>query len=262
MLINGRSVTPDDLAPLALYNYGHFTSMRVEGRRVKGLHLHLARLASDSARLFDVSVDLDEVRRLIKLGAPSDSAPVMMRVTVFPADFQMGKPAKANELNILTTTRPASDSPHDRWAVRTVVFDRPLPTVKHVGLFTPLSERRHAQIDGYDDALFVDPGGLISEGPTWNIAFVKGSTVYWPEANCLPGVTMRLLQEQLPTVGVSSQTTPIRVSDLLGMDFAFASNATTAVQPIGRINDTPLGTDTMIRSRIEEAYAAIEADPL
>ncbi|MEV0730501.1 hypothetical protein [Polymorphospora sp. NPDC050346] len=37
MELDGVSVTVDDLSVLALVNYGHFTSMRIEGNRVRGL---------------------------------------------------------------------------------------------------------------------------------------------------------------------------------------------------------------------------------
>lgn len=33
--LNGARATPDDLEALALVNYGHFTSMRVEDGRVR-----------------------------------------------------------------------------------------------------------------------------------------------------------------------------------------------------------------------------------
>jgi hypothetical protein len=36
MELDGRSVTADELARLALYNYGHFTTMRVERRAGAG----------------------------------------------------------------------------------------------------------------------------------------------------------------------------------------------------------------------------------
>src|SRR6266540_2864338 len=48
MELDGRPVDPAELATLALYNYGHFTSMRVDAGRVRGLTLHLDRLVRRS----------------------------------------------------------------------------------------------------------------------------------------------------------------------------------------------------------------------
>ena len=41
--LNGKPATLDDLQSLALTNYGHFTSMRLENGTVRGLSLHLDR---------------------------------------------------------------------------------------------------------------------------------------------------------------------------------------------------------------------------
>ena len=44
--LNGKPVTSDALLTLALTNYAHFTSMRVDDQRVRGLALHMDRLVS------------------------------------------------------------------------------------------------------------------------------------------------------------------------------------------------------------------------
>ncbi|MGH3852057.1 MAG: aminotransferase class IV [Pseudonocardiaceae bacterium] len=50
------------LEALALTNYGHFTSMRVDEQRVRGLSHHLERLSRDCRRVFDA----DQVRHRIR----------------------------------------------------------------------------------------------------------------------------------------------------------------------------------------------------
>ena len=47
MQLNGVLPTMDQVKALALTNYGHFTSMLAEDGRVRGLSLHLQRLARD-----------------------------------------------------------------------------------------------------------------------------------------------------------------------------------------------------------------------
>ncbi|MGW4200940.1 hypothetical protein [Streptomyces sp. NPDC004726] len=50
---NERQATADDLLPLVLTSYGHFTSMRVGGSsRIRGLSLHMERLVRDSETVF------------------------------------------------------------------------------------------------------------------------------------------------------------------------------------------------------------------
>nr|BFE69862.1 hypothetical protein GCM10020092_031630 [Actinoplanes digitatis] len=51
---------------LALTNYGHFTTMRVEDGRVRGLGMHLDRLVSDCATLFSAELCPANLRERIR----------------------------------------------------------------------------------------------------------------------------------------------------------------------------------------------------
>ena len=62
ILIDGAPASPDDLAYLALVNYGAYTSFRVEGGGVRGLDLHLARL--EMRILFETLLDRIEAVEL------------------------------------------------------------------------------------------------------------------------------------------------------------------------------------------------------
>jgi branched-subunit amino acid aminotransferase/4-amino-4-deoxychorismate lyase len=52
----------EDLRTLAMVNYGHFTSMRVDRGRVRGLGRHLDRLERDAREVFGRAVPADVVR--------------------------------------------------------------------------------------------------------------------------------------------------------------------------------------------------------
>jgi hypothetical protein len=67
--INGRPATADLLAALAFAGSGHFTSMRLRDHRVRGLELHLQRLARDSRELFGREVDREQQTKLAELRA-------------------------------------------------------------------------------------------------------------------------------------------------------------------------------------------------
>ena len=93
MEIDGQSATPDHLAALALYNYGHFTSMTVESGSVRGLSLHLDRLVRDCQTLFGTELDRDWVRRLVQRVVRGESSPCVVRITVFAPDLELAHPA-------------------------------------------------------------------------------------------------------------------------------------------------------------------------
>ncbi|MGH7868312.1 MAG: aminotransferase class IV, partial [Candidatus Dormibacteraceae bacterium] len=64
--LDGQPITIDQLAALVLVPYGHFTSMRVDNHRVRGLSLHLERLSRDCRVLYNVDLDLNNVRAYLR----------------------------------------------------------------------------------------------------------------------------------------------------------------------------------------------------
>jgi len=262
MQLDGSPVGADDLAALALYNYGYFTTMLVEDMKVRGLSLHMRRLMDDSHALYGTKVDEHRVRDLVRkalVGGPESAA---VRVTVFAPDLDMGRPDRAIQPRVLVTTRPAGADNPTPMRVKSVRFHRDLPDVKHVGLFGQISHRRTAQQQGFDDAVFVDAEDAFTEGATWNIGFLRGREVVWPDANCLVGVTMRLLQSSLNQYDMAMKTEQLRLSDLDGVDSAFATNAAIGVRPIGLIDDHKLPVDNHLLDLVREAYLSTPAEPL
>ena len=107
MELNGRPVEAEELRALGLYNYGHFTSMRVEDMEVRGLTLHMERLVRDSGRLFGIAVDAQRVRDLIRATAEQAGSPAIVRVTVFDSSGGLEHPGRTANLDILVSVRQA-----------------------------------------------------------------------------------------------------------------------------------------------------------
>lgn len=263
MQLEGVPVNAGEISSLALYNYGHFTSMLVEGMRVRGLSMHLDRLNRDSAILFGKDVGSDHVRDLVRNALNGRIDPITARVTVFAPDFDMSNPSTPCDTKVLVSTRSSAPAiAHSPLKVKSAIYHRDLPQVKHVGLFGQLQLRRLAQLEGYDDTLFIDEGGMISEGVTWNIAFVKSGRVIWPKAEILPGITMRIVRELLSAQGIESVDKRITLSDVAAMDSAFATNAATGVRPISQIDSTAFDIDAEMPTMVRQAYWATQGEAL
>ena len=70
-------------------------------------------------------------------------------------------------------------------------------TLKLLATYGLLRHVREARVAGYDDALFVDRAGMLSEGSTWNLCMYDGEQWLWPDANVLTGITMLLLRRAM-----------------------------------------------------------------
>ena len=261
MELNGRPVTAAELGTLALYGYGHFTTMRVDDMRVRGLSLHLDRLLGDCRVLHGVDLDLDRVRHLARRAAAASPSPTIVRVTVFDPELDPAHPALKAQPEILVTTRPVPpDQPPVELGV--VHYERDLPEVKHSGLFGSVMHRRFAQLSGVEDVLFADRGSHVTEGPTWNIGFVRAGRVIWPESNRLTGVTMRLLNDVMRRAGIPFDTIDVDTDDLATMTSAFITNAAIAARPVRSIDGSELSVDEPILATLRREYAAIPGDLL
>jgi branched-subunit amino acid aminotransferase/4-amino-4-deoxychorismate lyase len=257
MELDGRPVTPDELAGLGLYNYGHFTTMRVDHGRVRGLSLHIRRLVNDCRTLFDTDIDPETIRKLVERSSAHSS--VVVRVTVFAPGLELDRLGWPVQPHILVTTRPAADHELPPLRLRSIRYQRELPQVKHVSLFGSIYHRRRAQLDGFDDAVFVDGRSRICEGPTWNIAFVDGDRLVWPEAECLPGVTMALLK----ALGQPELTiAEVDLRSIGAMRAAFVTNAAVGVRPVQLIDHSHYDPDSDLIRDLRNTYLAIPGENL
>ncbi|MCE7005477.1 aminotransferase class IV family protein [Kibdelosporangium philippinense] len=261
MELNGEPATLEQIKALALTNFGHFTSMLVEGKRVRGLSLHMERLARDSRQIFNAELDVDQVRHYIRQALVDDGTqPVVVRVTVYDPALDLGTIGTDAAPKVLVTTRSAPPQGEPKpWRLQAVSYRREIPAVKHIGLFGALRLRRVAQRDGFDDVLFLNPDGTISEVATSNIGFVRDGQIVWPRAEYLAGITMTLLHQALDEQVVTEPLTP---ADLGDMDAAFATNAATGVRSVIAVDGHQWPSDHKVVRELRELYADIPAELL
>lgn len=258
--LNGRVPSEiADLQRLATGNYGHFTSMQVRGFGVRGLALHLARLSDANEEFFDFRMGVDDEQRLLGLirqalrGEPDAS----VRVGFVPPVERDAAPDV-----LVSVSDPADDAAGPPLRVRTDGYRRPWPAHKHaatMGLTYAVRRARHA---GYDDALFVGPDNLVSEGTTWNVAFSDGDRIIWPQAPMLKGVTMVLLQLALTMNGTPWTLRPVDAVELPLLSAAAAVNSICPAQPIGSIDGVPFPADDKLVSLLREAWESVPFDVL
>jgi len=261
MELDGRAVTAEELASLALCNYGHFTSMLVTGGRVRGLSLHLDRLSADCRLLFDHDLDTGKVRELIRRTEVPGST--MVRVTVYAPDLELARPSAPKTPRVLVTTRPAAQHDLPPLRLATVSYRREFAQVKHVGLFGALAYRAGAQRSGVDDVLFVDPTSAVTEGATWNIGFFDDAgRLVWPAGECLPGVTQRLLESAWRAAGREVSRREVRVADSPDLRAAFVANAAVGVRAIAAIDKTEYAVGHPLLPALASLYAGTPAEPV
>lgn len=261
ILVDGTPVTEAELTYLALVNYGAYTSFRVEDGGVRGLDLHLARLEASAVELFGESPGEMRLRDLMRQ-AVADQADGWLRVSLFSPEIRPRDAGWHGCPRVMTAVFPSPPPLGEALRVLPVTTGRDAVHLKHTATLPLIRARRRARAAGYDDALFVDDTGLVSEGTLWNIGLVRGETVVWPQAAMLAGVTQALIGRGLASVGMDAVSEPIGLAELGRFEAAFLCNSATpacAITAIGRVAFA--GADATI-ARLQQAWRSNPRQPI
>lgn len=261
LLVDGAPATADDLAHQALVNYGAFTSFRVEDGGVRGLDLHLARLRASAIELFGETVGEDRLRELMR-AAVADRTACFLRVSLFSPEIWTRDPTWRGGPRVMVGVFDPPPPLAASLRLQLQAYERDTPHLKHVATMGLLLARRRAREAGFDDALFVDRQGRVSEGSLWNIGFLAGDAVVWPTAPMLAGVTQAVLEQGLAAGGFGSRTEPVTPADLDRFDAAFICNSATPACAVTMIGDHVFSPPPDLIARLAEIWKAAPAQPI
>jgi branched-subunit amino acid aminotransferase/4-amino-4-deoxychorismate lyase len=251
---NGRTATLEQIWLLDLSNQGHFTAMQVRDRKALGLDFHVARLDAATRELFGVGLEGKRVRGYIRHALADDTADASVRVNVFRAGTD-------DDVSVIVSVRPPAPAPSQVLSLQTVEYQRPAAHIKHAGGFGQSYYRGLANGNGFDEALFVGPGGVISEGSITNIGFIDGDAIVWPDAPALRGVMMQVLQRELQSARVPWRYEAVHVADLASFDGAFVTNSH-GMATVSRIDDLRLPMDAGLMRTAAQLLAAARYDSI
>ncbi|MCM2414249.1 aminotransferase class IV family protein [Streptomyces sp. RKAG290] len=244
---DGHPATEDDLRTAAFFNYGHFTAMQVREGGVRGLELHLGRLDAANRELFELPLEGGRVRELIRHALRSAGVvDASVRVYGF-------LPPGGTATTVMVTVRGPARMPTEPKSMMSVPYARTVPHLKRPGEFGQTYYGMLAARAGFDDAVLTLPDGSVTEGSITNIGFWDGTSVVWPQAPALLGITMALLEQELPGAGVPSRRRPVTLDGLGAFRSAFVTNSQ-GIAPVRQIDDTPFTVDEDLMKRLDTAY--------
>ncbi|MFC5436867.1 aminotransferase class IV family protein [Rhodanobacter umsongensis] len=260
--INGQLIDDSPLTDLSLINYGHFSSMQVRDGCVRGLSLHLERLDRSTKELFGVSLSHERVREAVRTALAGERTPVSLRINVFSRAFDATCPERPASADLMISIQPAVEPSMEPLRLRSVQYQRDLPHIKHVATMGLFNHRRLARLAGFDDAVFVDDVGRVSEASIWNIAFDDGESIVWPQAPMLPGITLQLMQIASQRAGISSVAREVQLSELSEFRGAFLMHSADIARPVASIDDHEFTVDEQRVSQLRAAYAMHPWEPI
>jgi len=227
-----------------------FETLRVYGGRPFRLREHLDRLAQSAERLGLDPPPRDELGRLSGVALAAAGTPdAMLRLTWTPGGVGIALVAEVGAeiermrergARLVALTGPVGAAP---WL---------LGGVKSTSYAVNMAAQAEAQRRGADDAVFVSSERIVLEGPTTNVWWRRGDTLYTPalDLGILAGVTRATLLELSPWP-VEEGAFPC--GDLYGADELFTSSSVREVMPAVELDGRPIPRG----SAAEELQAAL-----
>lgn len=251
--IDGEPASAADLAHQVLFPYGAFTSFRVEGGGVRGLGLHLARLEASAIELFGEAAGEQRLRERMR-AALKGRSDAWLRVSLFSRNVWMRETNRVGPPSVMVGVFDPPPPLALSVRLHPQTYQREAAHLKHAATFGLMRGRRLAKQAGFDDALFLNEEGLISEGTVWNIGFIAGDRIVWPEASMLTGVAQALIERNLSAVGMKGETRPVRLEDLAGFGGAFICNSATPACAVVAIGEQAFSFQSGVIARVAEAW--------
>ena len=250
---DGREPTREELLDAALDSYGHFTAMQVREGHTRGLDLHLARLDAANRELFGEELDGELVRSRIRHALLDESPDASVRVLVRGA----GSGSAGSGVRVFVTVRPPFTMPTDAsQRLMSARYQRTAPHIKRPGDFGQTYHLEQAQKAGYDDALLVADDGAIAEAAIANVAFFDGSSVIWPDAPVLAGITMQVVAPRLAEYGIPSRTARVTLAEVGDFAGACVTNSR-GIAAVSAIDEVELPIAAQFVKAMNAAYDAV-----
>jgi 4-amino-4-deoxychorismate lyase len=115
--------------------------------------------------------------------------------------------------------------------------------VKSTSYAVNMAAEAEAKRRGADDAVFVDADGIVLEGPTTNVWWRRGRTLYTPslELGILAGVTRAAVIELAAEAGYAVAEGAYALEELAGAEEAFTSSSIREEMPVTDLDGAPIG---------------------
>jgi 4-amino-4-deoxychorismate lyase len=223
-----------------------FETLRVYGGRPFRLREHLARLVESARRIGLTPLDASEFEELAAQAVDAARVPdAVLRLLWTPGPAPAGPPLA---LALVSAIPPQFDAARDTGirvaALLGVRAEAPwlLGGVKSTSYAVNMAAEAEAQRRGADDAIFVDPDGVVLEGPVTNVWWRRGDTLFTPSTDLgvLAGVTRGVLLELAPKEGYRVEEGAFPLAELASADEAFTSSTVRELLPIVELDGSPL----------------------
>lgn len=132
-----------------------------------------------------------------------------------------------------------------------------LTYIKSINYIENLIENQKAKEIGYNEVIFLNEKGLVTEGSTSNIFMVKDSVIYTPKVECglLNGILRMFIIGKFTVIEKE-----ITLEELLECDEVFITNSLVGIMKVTSINEKSYNKDNITKKIIKEYKDYLETN--
>lgn len=226
-----------------LYGLGVFETLLVANNRVTFPDLHYNRMLDGAQRLGISVPQFDLWQKEIAIFLKEIECPPLcaLRVTLSAGTLDGRIPS-----GLLLQTRPLQYTKEQYlrgMSLYLLPYPRnefsPLTRIKSTNYMENILARQDAKLHHYDEGLWCNTQGYLTECAMSNLFFVKNKEVYTPSLNCgcLAGTRRSLVVSLAAQLNIAVHEGTYRPQDLFQADEVFLTNALMGIMPVQQIAD-------------------------
>ena len=261
LFINGNRV--EDVLPLRslFFGEGVFETFRYKSRLPVHFDKHIRRLKEGTAVLNmempDEAYLISLIDQGVKEAALSD---LYVKVCILSdGSNPFYENSQGSQVFILVKEYP---TPKDSLKASICQFNKhsssPILRIKTFNYLENIIARRDALAKGFEEVLFVNEKGHITEGSAGNIFCYKSGTLYTPSVDCglLPGTTREILLDIKEELGIEIEEGWYSLKEVISSEFAFFTNSLMGSVSISQIDNQMIPMNNPVYMMIQQELRA------
>ncbi len=235
-----------------LYGYGLFETVRVLPKGPVFLTEHLRRMKNSLNEIGLNPIDIRAIKTMVARIIDANSLKNgSLRITVSAGAQENTSEDEWYGQNVVITVKhglPYADACY-RAGFRTGFLkcrrnaDSPLLKLKTLNYLDNILGRQEAFRRGWDEGLYMNHRGYLSEGTVSNLFFVESNVLYTPDVNSglLPGITRQKVIDLALENNIQVKECPLAPSELFSSEEAFLTNSLMGIMPLVAVDEQKIG---------------------
>ncbi len=245
--LNGDVVPADEamISPMGggfMYGYGIFETVKVYRQKIVFMEEHFKRLRW-SCKVLEMELKYEDheielnCKELVRINEIENGA---LKI-VYAMDHG------GYSLLITNSSRVYEKEAYERGFRLCLARSRKNPyskivSIKSTNYIENMLERQNAIISGYDESVFLNVNGKLSEGSISNVFFVKDEKIYTPSVDCgiLPGIAREKVMLVIKELKMDMISDAFEISLFMDADEIFVTNSLMDIMPVSQVESKKL----------------------